>query len=168
MLHKEIPFLRIGLPLCVVIVTGLYYKPDTAFLVAVAIIIVSGFLASLHYNRLQTNLIFGFTLTISLFTSGLLLYTHEKKSISLLKPEQTIFNGVLSDYPEEKENSYQVKIKLRNRILDNQIEPIAHHPDASKFGLIRGLPPQHGRADGRGRTYQELPTFDHRPPPQGV
>jgi len=143
-LHKEIPFLRIGLPLCAGIVTGLYYKPDTAFLVAVAIVIVSGFLTSLYYNKFRTNLIFGFTLTISLFTSGLLLYTHEKTSISHLNPEQTLFRGVLSDYPEEKENSFRMTVKLNNKTIDNQTEHIEgsvilyHRKDSSVTSFLPG------------------------------
>jgi len=118
-LHKEIPFLRIGLPLCIGIISGLYIKPDTTFLVIASIIIFSGFSFSLFFNKYLTNLIYGYTLTISLFTSGLMLYTNEKSRISTLEPERAIFTGTLSDYPEEKANTFMLKVKL-NRIIEGK------------------------------------------------
>jgi competence protein ComEC len=122
-LHKEIPLLRIGLPLCAGIITGLYIKPDTIFLVITFIVIVSGFCVSLLFNKSQTNLIFGYSITISLFTCGLLLYTNEKNSISQLKHEESLFNCTLSDYPEKKENSYRLTVKLNRKI--NLESPVA-------------------------------------------
>ena len=116
MLHKEIPFLRIGLPLCAGIISGLYIKPDLIFLLIAFITIVSGFLASLFYNKSLTNQIFGYSLTVSLFISGLLLYTNEKDNISNFKPEQTVLTGSLTDYPEEKENSLRLIVKLNRKI----------------------------------------------------
>jgi len=114
-LHKEIPFLRIGLPLCVGIVSGLYFKPDTIILVIAGFIIISGFLLSLFFNKYLTNRFFGYALTFSLFISGLLLYTNEKSSLTTLKTDQSVFTCILSDYPEEKENTYMLKVKLYNK-----------------------------------------------------
>ncbi len=116
MLHKEIPFIRIGLPLCAGIVSGLYIKPDAFFLSVAGIIIVSGFFASLFYNKYENNLIFGCSLSISLFTCGLLLYVNEKDSLTTLKPEQSYFACTLSDFPEEKENSIRLTVKLNYKI----------------------------------------------------
>ncbi len=124
MLHKEIPFLRIGLPLCAGIISGLYIKPDITFLVIAGIFIISGFLFSLFFNNYIVNPIFGYTLSISLFTCGLLLYTNEKDSISTLKPEKTLFTGTLSEYPEEKENSFRLVVKLNRRIKGDKTEAI--------------------------------------------
>ena len=124
MLHKEIPFLRIGLPLCAGIISGLYFKPDNTFLFIAAILIISGFSFSLFFNRNQTNMVFGYTLTISLFVSGLILYTYEKTSLSILKPEKTLFTGTLSDYPEEKENSTRLTVKLNRKIEKDNSEAI--------------------------------------------
>ena len=116
MLHKEIPFLRIGLPLCIGIITGLYFKPDSFFLLLTAIFIITGFIVSLFFNKYQTNLLFGFFLTITLFICGLLLYNNEKDSLSILKPEQTFFHCTLSDYPVEKENSIMMTVKMNSKI----------------------------------------------------
>lgn len=124
MLHKEIPFLRIGLPLCTGIVSGLYFKPDNAFLLIACIIVISGFSLSLLCNRYQNNYLFGFTLTFSLFICGLLLYTTEKTSLSALKPEKTIFTCTLSDYPEEKENSFRLVVRLNRKLEGNKYEAV--------------------------------------------
>src|SRR5664280_3846779 len=54
----------------------------------------------------------------------LLLYTNEKKSISTLKSEKTTFICTLSDYPEEKENSYRLLLKLNRKIEGGKSEPV--------------------------------------------
>jgi competence protein ComEC len=115
-LHKEIPFLRIGLPLCCGIITGLYCKPDTAFLVAATVLIISGFVFSLRFNKSINNIVFGYTISFSLFVCGLILYTNEKSSLSVLKPEKSVFVCTLSDYPEEKENTFILRLKMNSRI----------------------------------------------------
>jgi competence protein ComEC len=123
-LHKEIPFLRIGLPLCVGIIAGLYINPDITFLVTVGIIIIAGFIFSLFYNKYLTNQVFGYTLTVSLFICGLVLYINEKNSISTLKPEKSVFTCTLSDYPEEKENSFRLIVKLNRKIEGDKSEAV--------------------------------------------
>jgi competence protein ComEC len=115
-LHKEIPFLRIGLPLCAGIISGLYIKPEGVFPVLVIFISVSGFLVSLFFNKYPTNHIFGYSLTTALYICGLLLYSNEKNSISQLEPEPTLFYCTLSDYPEEKENSLKLTVTLNGII----------------------------------------------------
>jgi competence protein ComEC len=122
--RSEIPFLRLGLPLCAGIISGLYLKPDIVFLLTAGIIVTAGFILSLFFNRYQTNRIFGFTLLIALYISGLLLYTNEKNSLTTLKNEKTIFTCTLSDYPEEKENSFRLIVKLNRRIEGNKSVPV--------------------------------------------
>lgn len=112
MLYKEIPFLRIGLPLCAGIVTGLYFKPDTLFLVLVTLFILCGFCISLFFNKYQINLIYGLSFSAALYTFGLLLYTLEKTGISLLKPVPSQFYCTISDYGEEREKSFRLKVDL--------------------------------------------------------
>jgi competence protein ComEC len=123
-LHKEIPFLRIGLPLCAGIVSGLYFKPGTLFLSCAGFIIISGFLLSLYFNKDLTNRFFGYILTFSLFIGGLLLYTNEINSLTILKTNETVFTCTLSDYPEEKENTYLLKVKLNSRVEGVKAEPV--------------------------------------------
>jgi competence protein ComEC len=123
-LHKEIPFLRIGLPLCAGIISGLYINPDLKLLVIVLPVIAGGFLISLFYNKRQSNHFFGLMLLISLFTSGLVLYTIEKKSLSYLNPERSIFICSLSDYAEEKQNSFSLIVKLEKKIIGRETEAV--------------------------------------------
>ncbi len=124
MLHKEIPFLRIGLPICAGIITGLYFKPDIIFLSAAFILIISGFAISIFFNKLQTNLIYGITLTSCLFVCGLLLYRNEKDRLSIFENKLTTFTGTVSDYPEEKENSIRLIIKLTSEYRQGSIMPV--------------------------------------------
>ena len=120
MLHKEVPFLRIGVPLCAGIITGLYYKPANELFLVAAFIVVTGFSASLFFNRSFINIIFGVSFTLVMFTCGLLLYLDEKEDISILEPEPSVFSGTLTDYPVEKENSYMLTLKLHNRVTNHQ------------------------------------------------
>lgn len=112
MLNKEIPFLRTGLPICIGIISGLYFKPGLLFLVASSIVIISGFGISLFYNKSLINFIYGYTLTYALVLCGLLLYINEKKSLSDLVPETGTYTCTLSEYPEEKGNSYRLIVRL--------------------------------------------------------
>jgi competence protein ComEC len=123
-LHKEIPFLRICLPLCGGIISGLYIYPDRFFLITAILVIISGYTASLLYNKLEVNKLFGYTLTSALFLCGLLLYTQEKSCISKLDQEQYQFSCTISDYPIQKANSYMLTVRLTSRITDHGNEPV--------------------------------------------
>ncbi len=59
-----------------------------------------------------------------MFLSGLLLYNQEVDRISILEPEETLFAGTLSDYPEKKENSEKLILKLERKISGNIAVPI--------------------------------------------
>jgi len=98
------------------IVTGLYITPGDLFLMLSGIVILVLFSISLFYNRQLTNHIYGFALTLALFICGLLLYTKEKNRISIIEREEALFTGILSDYPEEKDKSYRLILKLEKRI----------------------------------------------------
>jgi competence protein ComEC len=167
-LHKEIPFLRIGLPLCGGVISGLYIKPDIIFLVLISITISAGFIFSRFYNKYQTNLLFGLTISVSIFICGLLLYTNEKESISTLKPEQTLFACTLSDYPEEKENSFRLKVKLNSMITQGGREHVNgsmilyYKKDSSLISLLPGdlliIKCTPAEITNRGNPYE----FDYR------
>ena len=116
MLNKEIPFLRIGLPLCIGIISGLYFKPDKYFLLTACIVAFSGFCFSLFFNKCLANCIYGISLTFTLFTTGLLLYSNEKGKLSDLDTGEGEYLCTLSDYPQEKENSFSLIVRLDGRI----------------------------------------------------
>ncbi|HSL86561.1 MAG TPA: ComEC/Rec2 family competence protein, partial [Bacteroidales bacterium] len=113
MLNKEIPFLRIGLPLSLGIISGLWLRPEYLFFLVSVSIVVAGFCLSLFFNNRQSNVIYGITLNIALFCCGLFLYNHEKSGLSELKPEERTFLCVLSEYPGEKPNSYMLTVRLK-------------------------------------------------------
>ena len=124
MLNKEIPFLRIGLPLCAGIITGLYFKPDTLFLVLSTLFIGCGFCISLFFNKYPINLIYGLSFSAALYISGLILYTHEKNKISILEPEPSQFVCTLSDYALEKDKSFRLEVELNQMKTENGMIPI--------------------------------------------
>lgn len=70
------------------------------------------------------NIVYGISITISLFVCGLLLYRYEKDSLSKLENKITTFTGFVSDYPEEKENSNRFIIKLNARYLQKMPESV--------------------------------------------
>ncbi len=121
MLHKEIPFLRIGLPLCAGIITGLYLKPDILFLVIVILLLVCGLSFSLTFNRYQTDMIYGLTFSLAIYICGILLYTNEKNRLLNLNPVPAQFFCTVSDYPEERENSYKLEIELEQMRANNHL-----------------------------------------------
>ncbi len=116
MLHKEIPFLRIVLPLCLGIITGLYIAPAILLLALTATIVLAGFCMSLFFNKYQTNHVYGIAFTLAMLTFGLTIYTIEKNSLSSLKTEPGTFLCILSEYPDEKANSYKLTVKLKQKI----------------------------------------------------
>ena len=124
MLNKEIPFIRIGFPICFGIIAGLYYKPGNFFLVISSIIIILGFLTSLFFNKSLVNHLFGLPLSYAFFICGLLLYTNEKKQLSDLEPVTGEYLCSLSEYPEEKGNSIRTIVRLYARLTGNGTIPL--------------------------------------------
>lgn len=124
MLHRELPFLRIILPLCAGIISGYFFHPENRFLILSAIPVILLFLTSLHYNTSLANSLYGLALTSALYITGLFLYTEEKKSLSKLHSEETVFSGILDNYPEEKKNSISIVLKLDNIIDGDSCIPV--------------------------------------------
>lgn len=114
MLHKEIPFLRIGLPLCAGIVSGLYISPGKGFYIISLSLLLICFCISLLFNRYLINIVYGISLNLALYLAGLLLYTEEKNRVSILEQTETVFTGSLDDFPEEKENTFKLTYQLNS------------------------------------------------------
>jgi competence protein ComEC len=57
---------------------------------------------------------------MALFIAGLFLYSNEKRSLSTLKKSEIILKGRLSDYPEEKENSVRMNLRIDANIDYNR------------------------------------------------
>jgi competence protein ComEC len=111
-------------PLCLGIISGLKINPGTACIFILVAISVSGFVISLFFNNRLTNNVFGFVLFISLYSSGLILYNYEKKSLSSLESRPAIFTGTLIDYPVEKEKSFMLTVRLSSTIIEGKSTPV--------------------------------------------
>jgi competence protein ComEC len=106
------------------ILSGQWIRPDFIFLLVIAVIILTGLLISLYFNKLQTNYVYGVSLTAALYTSGLVLYHNEKERLSVLQQEPSTLVCTVSEYPEEKENSLRIKIKLNHKIEGSKSIPL--------------------------------------------
>lgn len=115
-LNKEIPFLRILIPFCGGIVSGLVIKPEVWFFAISILILAAGFPVSLVFNKRQLNHFYGLLLTLSMFLSGLMLYTNEKKQLSVLPPEEGHYICTLTEFPEPKPNSFRAIVRLHSRV----------------------------------------------------
>ena len=106
------------------IFAGLLINPGFLFLIASIFILMLGFSISLVYNKGLENHLYVFPITYSFFLCGLLLYSYEKKGLSYLEPGTGEYLCSVSEYPEEKENSYKVIIKLYARQSENGLIPL--------------------------------------------
>ena len=116
MLNREVPFLRIGVPICIGIISGHYFKPGYIFIAISLIVVVAGFGIALFFNKNLINKIYGYPLSCSLFLCGILLYTIEKKNLSVLEPVPSIFLCSLSEFPEEKNNYMSFIVRLHSML----------------------------------------------------
>ncbi len=112
MLNKELPFLRVCLPLSLGIISGNYLHPPAGGCI-LAIIITSALLSfTLLFNRRLTNPIFGLVFYSVLFFTGMLMFVQERERLSDLNDEPTILSCIVSDFPQEKNNTYLITLKL--------------------------------------------------------
>jgi competence protein ComEC len=123
-LNKEIPFLRLTVPLCAGIISGRYLEPGISFAVISLIVLVPGFLYSLHFNKCNLNLVYGYSLSGALFVCGSALYTNQMNRLSDLANRTGTYIVELSDYPEEKTNSFRLTGKLKVLIGEAGNKPL--------------------------------------------
>jgi competence protein ComEC len=124
-LPREVPFLRIGLPLCAGIISGLYLKPGPAILSSIAGLTILGFCLSLFFNKYLVNILHGVSLNIALWLLGCFLCIIERENLSVLDNEQGKYLCTVTGFPEEKPNTYSIPLKIHGKILYNQqIKPL--------------------------------------------
>lgn len=124
MLIREIPFLRLVLPLCAGIVCGLFYTPGDILFISAAVFLFLLFCISLFFNKSLSNKVFGVSLTLTFFFCGSFLYRMEKDNISVLETGEALYSGILCDFPEEKENTFSMVIRLYNRLESEKAMPV--------------------------------------------
>jgi len=135
-LNKEIPFLRIGLPFCIGILSGRYLKPSDAALVSLTVVSVALFLISIYFNKRQVNLVYGLAISLAMISTGASLYRMEKERLTDLKPVVSGFIGTVMEYPDEKGKISRLVVKLAFREENNVPEPV----NGSLFINIRTAP----------------------------
>ncbi len=116
MLYKEIPFLRIIIPLYAGVISGFYLDPDNQVIIFICTFCFAFLLISVPFDKSLTNSFFGISFFLALVVTGFLLYKSEKKSLSVLKPEKTDFICTVSDFPENRENSFRTRLKFNSII----------------------------------------------------
>lgn len=118
MLHKEIPFLRIGLPFWAGIVYGSYTDPPYMFFIAAGSAALCILALSAIFKTRGNNHFFGASLTFCLFIAGSYFYSNEKLRISTLEESESVFAGYIDDYPQEKANSRSMILRIEKMSKD--------------------------------------------------
>jgi competence protein ComEC len=111
-LNREVPFLRICIPFFAGILSGLLFCPEELFFIPAFSIPLLVLVSSMSLQRFNKGTTYGIALSLLLFFSGLFLYKLEKSQISELPEQEIICYGVIDDYPEEKDNSYSLVLRL--------------------------------------------------------
>jgi competence protein ComEC len=124
-LNKEIPFLRIGLPFCTGIISGLWLKPVLILVLPLMTLSAAGFILSLMSRRRFPDIVYGISLNIFLWLSGLLLYFNQMARLSELDPGRAAYLCTVTEFPEEKPNSFSIILKINSKIIsESNIQPI--------------------------------------------
>ncbi len=118
MLYRQIPFLRLYFPLCAGIIASHITSPSIFLTEKLIFLLFILLLGSYFKADLFENKLYGLFLTGFLFSAGFLSGQLEKSSLSNLKNEKTIFRSVLLDFPEEKEKTILMKVRLNEIIYD--------------------------------------------------
>ncbi len=112
MLYKEIPFLRIVLPLGAGIVAGFVIRIPMPLILASALLFICMLISCCFLNRRPGNICFGVFFSAALFFTGIILYNQEKDSLSDLPPGKITLVCTLSEYPLEKPNSLELSLSM--------------------------------------------------------
>lgn len=124
MFRTGIPFIRILLPFCGGIVSGLYIEPGPGIILTALMITVSAIIFTFRYNRRPVNYYYSIPLFASLFLAGLALYSAEKNSISDLEPVKALFTGKVCDFPVEKANSWLLSVSLDKSLAGDEVRNV--------------------------------------------
>ena len=125
MLIKEIPFLRIVVPLSLGILSGVYFHPGGILLTIFPIAALTGLLISLLFNKYLINIVYGSSLTVFLVFTGHILYRTEKEKLSSLDQVRREYICTVSDYPELRGKSLRLTAQLKYCTDDKKNSPLS-------------------------------------------
>ncbi len=110
--YKEIPFLRIVLPLGAGIAAGLIFRISIPLILTTVLLFLCILLSCAFLNRHPGNILFGIIYSSSLFISGNALYNQEKDRLSILPEGEINLLCIVSEYPLEKPNSLELSLMM--------------------------------------------------------
>lgn len=121
MLHKEIPFIRLLVPLCVGILTG--YLTDLPLSAALFLLGFAGILlvVSFFLPTLVTNHLYGAALSMLIMASGFSLLRYELAKPEIIKNTEAVFVCRIKSFPEPKANSYAIMVDMNGRVDEDGI-----------------------------------------------
>ncbi len=112
------------MPLCLGIISGLYFKPDAVLIICSSAVAISGFCLSSFFNRYLYNPLYGVALNIALFLFGLVLYSNEKNRLSDLDPSPAKYFCTVCEFPEEKEKTFSLIAEVNSKLTEKGSEPV--------------------------------------------
>jgi len=119
-LFREIPFLRLFVPLCAgVIVAEALPRAATAAWIMTAAAAAVMTLRLFHKNY-HSDTLFGTALIIFLMAAGYLFHVAGKERLSNLERSRQLFMVRISGYPEKKNNSCSFRAKILKASMDGQ------------------------------------------------
>ncbi|MCU0408101.1 MAG: ComEC family competence protein [Bacteroidales bacterium] len=124
MLRKEIPFVRIVLPLCAGIISGVYYTPGLSIILSVAVLSLLLFVAGLTERNREESRLFGAAFFITLIMAGNTLYCFQNRKLSRLDDREKLLLCRLAAFPEEREKSIRLKMSLSGAICGDSVCPL--------------------------------------------
>jgi competence protein ComEC len=109
---REIPFLRLTVPLCAGVLLAEYLPGMVAIVIPVASVALLVMTMRLLYRNYLSDTIFGLSLLIFLLSSGYMLRTVERMRLSNLNPERQEITLRLSDYPDRGNSGYSMRARI--------------------------------------------------------
>jgi competence protein ComEC len=115
-LHREIPFIRLLVPLCAGILTGYLSEIDIIFFKILLLVACATLLASLPGRTLVSNKLFGAATSLILIAAGFILVRLELSIPEELDNYETTYLCRVKSFPEPKPKSYAVSTSLTLKV----------------------------------------------------
>ncbi len=114
---RQVPFVRMVIPLLMGVIFQYSFDFEIAFLLLYVFIFVAFGMFSYHFRWVEEQFafrwIFGLSFFISLFFIGIFLTKQHTVQLMSINEEEQSFVGVVSELPEEKQNSVKVFVELQ-------------------------------------------------------
>jgi len=113
-LFREIPFLRLLLPLCLGVIIA-EVAPGYDLIARIVSLVVFTALTIMLLRTIRiTDTVFGAVIMIFIFACGYLLYENQKEKLSHLGENEQVFVLRLLDYPDKKASGYSFRARMES------------------------------------------------------